>query len=152
MIKALELVFLLFLLIGCSPYDENEVVSITSYYASVDLSYDDIWNPSNIDIQRLKEDLYLHVERLRTETQSEWRLKHLRYISEHLEDYGLEYAGLIVSGKHLIACQMHFIEGIESRVVNGSFSLILDGGSSVLHLVYDPENRKFESFHWNGEA
>jgi hypothetical protein len=71
------------------------------------------------------------------------------YIIDNLSQYVIEYAGVELNKEQVIFCNMFLLERSRDRK---GFTLILDGGCSVVQAIYHPQKRKIVSLRCNGVA
>lgn len=155
--KRLLPIVLLMALTACSESGNEFLVSnkneIYTFVESDIFKIDGTWNPKRIDRAEFNDALQGHVKKLREEEKDDWTLEKLSYIDENIDKYTIEYGGIIKDGKKLIFCAMHLIRELSPDYGQSNhFTLIYDGGASVLRVIYIPELKAVEFLGWNGEA
>ncbi|MBN2589996.1 MAG: ankyrin repeat domain-containing protein [Sedimentisphaerales bacterium] len=98
--------------------------------------YDRIWIPEKKDIEGLKIQLKSFIENKIKENPSD---NALSYIRDNIDDYNCEYTGFAIDGKTYVICNM--ILNIETNPKDNEFTFIYDGGSTLINVIYDLNNK-----------
>jgi hypothetical protein len=112
----------------------------------------ELWNPGEFDrlgFETAVRRFVLHENKHdRYKDMGDYDRSHA-YIIDNLSQYTIEYAGVELNKERVIFCNMFL--GERSRDRKG-FTLILDGGCSVVQAIYHPQKRKIVSLRCNGVA
>lgn len=107
------------------------------------LHYESTWQPAPADIGQLEQDLPL----LNAQSPAA--------ATAHVGDapaYYRQYFGITVHGRHLIYVNA-FVEGMYRSTDWKQFAIVVcDGGNGAWGALYDPANRLFSGFAFNGRA
>ncbi|MCB1123767.1 MAG: hypothetical protein KJT03_19590 [Verrucomicrobiae bacterium] len=120
---------------------------------SYELKCEDTWTPNSLDRREYETAIREKLTKEKKETTDQWTLDSLCYIEEHLQKYTIEYAGIIIDKKRLIFCNMHLLGMLDpNREQKNQFTMIFDGGASVVQAIYNPSEKSIQLLTWNGEA
>ena len=119
---------------------------------------DDVWIPEKQDLNGLDSALKIYLREnvaLRTHT---WIDR--EYVLSNLRLYNREYSGFTLDGTRYILCSMHCFGGNNMYVAEApprelygkQFTIIFDGGSSVVRVIFDFQSKTVVRIDCNGEA
>ena len=146
---------ILFLLCGCSDTDSmhREIVtneeSVREFLLIEGIAFDDVWIPEKSDLAGIDIALEEYLRNRVEVAEDDWRRTQYQGIKEEIGQYNKEYSGFSISEKKFIICNMHQNGG---SVRDNEFTIILDGGCTVVRFIYDIENKKVISLECNGVA
>ncbi|MHC4604941.1 MAG: ankyrin repeat domain-containing protein [Planctomycetota bacterium] len=129
-----------------SPYSViiTEQKAVKEFLRSCGIEFDDVWIPEEKDVKGLESvfESYLDKNRVLDVTTYFDR----EYVLSRFRRYNREYSGFVRDGAKYIVCSMHcfggeynmFVAEVFSKEPNGNkFTIIADGGSGVVRVIYD---------------
>lgn len=103
------------------------------------IHFDDVWSPSAADLQGLDVALRSSVEKGPPTRRGAW-LEH-DYVLENLACYNREFAGFVDDNVRYLVCQMIFFGEFRETPPQNAFSMVADGGSGVLRVIFDADKK-----------
>jgi hypothetical protein len=124
--------------------------AIRQYLKWAGEAWDGTWILESKDVDGLEETLRI---RLEDDTPIPTRLGIDReYVLTHFRQYNRAYGGFIRSGTKYIICQMLLYHEILGLARHEGFAFILDGGCSIVTIVFNARTKAIVSVTCNGEA
>jgi hypothetical protein len=125
------------------------------------IRYDEAWIPETADLNDLDASLQSYLTekmQAQTETLTGPSISHA-YLLANMRRYNREYSGFYRGGSRYIFCNMFLFWGIGTSCVSehagpsgGDFTIIYDGGCSVVRAIFDAQTKVIVSIECNGEA
>jgi hypothetical protein len=146
------------------PAERGEQVRWLGYTAATDY-----WTPSAAEVAALERDLRPLLERAAAEPESvdefargrleyqQWIGRELDQILERLDDYRLQYVGVVAEGgtRRILVrgfAGPAFEDGFEFENWREELAIVSDGGFWYWYAVYDPDTQRLVHFRSNGYA
>lgn len=120
--------------------------SVKEFLLFEGIVFDDVWIPEKSDLAGIDSALEEYLKNKIELVEDNWQRTQYQGIKEEIGQYNKEYSGFSISEKKFIICNMHQNGG--SAGVN-EFTIILDGGCTVVRFIYDIENKKVISLECN---
>ncbi len=122
------------------------------------ISFGQVWAPQKADLEGLETALEEYLDRDTPISTQSW-IDH-EYIAANLRRYNREYSGFTRARAKFIICSMNLSSGsggssfvAEHEQPHGkTFTIIMDGGCSVVRVVFDAKTKTVVSIECNGEA
>jgi hypothetical protein len=114
------------------------------------LKFDDVWIPDEKDVDDLEHVLKSYLENntaLRTNTRVD-----RKFVLAHFRRYNREYSGFSKDGSDYIFCSMHLADDFSQKPPENNFTLIMDGGSAVVRVIFNARTKEVVRIDCNGEA
>lgn len=102
------------------------------------IHFDDVWSPSEADLQGLDVALRSSMEKGPPTRRGAWLERD--YVLKNLMCYNREFGGFVDEGVRYLICQMIFDEFRETPPGN-KFSMVADGGSGVIRVIFDADKK-----------
>ncbi|UCF16699.1 MAG: ankyrin repeat domain-containing protein, partial [Phycisphaerales bacterium] len=135
-----------------SPYTVivSEPQTVREFLRFEGLEFEDVWIPDKDDLEGLEAALKTFLEnntsiRSRTWVDREFVLAKLRL-------YNREYSGFLRDESKYIICQLHLCWFPSHGPPVERFSIIFDGGSSIVRVIFEAESKEIVHIDCNGEA
>jgi len=129
--------------------------AIKSFFRLLGIECEGTWRPDKMDCQGIDGALKDYLDGRIRSTADAWALEGLRFIREHLEAYKKECCGIIIDKQEYIFCSM-YLSVLSPEEAGASeapgFTLIMDGGASVVRFIFDVLQKEVVGLEWNGEA
>jgi hypothetical protein len=151
---------------GCDPvaHDGPYSVIITDPEATQRflkfqaIEFGQVWAPEKADLEGLETALEKYLDRDVPISTQGW-IDH-EYIAANLRRYNREYSGFIRAGAKLIICSMNLSSGSRGSFFvaeheqppRKTFTIIMDGGCTVVQVIFDAKTKTVVSIECNGET
>jgi ankyrin repeat protein len=112
------------------------------------VSFDDVWIPEQADIQGLDPVLKSSLEKGPPERRGSWL--DTDYVLRNLGHYHREFSGFVEDGARYLICQMVLSDEFGARSPHNGFSEIAGGGSEIVRIIFNAEQRTVEDVGENG--
>ncbi len=127
--------------------DRHEVRSFLKGHV---IPFDDVWTPSQADIQGLDSVVKASLEEDSSVIASSWLDR--EYVLRNYRRYNQEFGGFIDNGVKYLICSMVLSHSFYRPPPNARFAIVADGGSAVLRIIFNAETRSVTKIECNGEA
>jgi hypothetical protein len=153
-----KIIFIFFSILIYSGYclcKEHNVYKITDQESIMQFAdADKIWPQAKLDRLKFEKQMKAYLKSKKSSNFLDYAgddtEEVCKYILKYLSEYKIEYAGIIKDGKKLIYCNM--VSGFLDYSGGNSFIFYLDGGCSLIKVVYDPVHDKIMSLMCNSVA
>jgi ankyrin repeat protein len=134
----------------------REKLAVRRFLMFEGYSFDDIWIPEEKDLEGLESNLKTSLERntINKKISSIDR----EFVLKNLRRYNREYSGFTQNGVKYIICQMHclggtmYVASTPSAEYPNQFSIIFDGGSAIVRVLFEADSKKIVWIECNGVA
>ncbi len=138
-----------FLVEACAPYTAivTDRQSVYHFLTGQEVPFDDVWIPTESDIEGLDSVLKSYLQE--PHALQRGLSPDPEYVLKNLRQYHREFSGFIENGRKYVICSMLLSHDIRRNPSN-RFSIVFDGGASVVRVVFDIDTRKVERLECNG--
>ena len=136
---------------ACAPYTTiiTAPEAIRSFLKCYAIDFDDIWIPKDDGIRDLGKVLESFLGQDAPKKRGDWVNR--EYVLAHLHQYHREFAGFIDDDTEYVVLSMHLNDFFREPPDN-TFSMMSDGGSSVVRVIFDLEAGAVVHIECNGQA